>query len=290
MRSQTVGFIGPGIMGCPMAMNLINAGYTLRVYARRPEAAEPLLAKGATLCESPMDTADGADVIITMVSDTPDVEHVVLSDHGVIHGAKAGAVLVDMSTISPLASRDIAKQLSAAGIEMLDAPVSGGEQGAIDGTLSIMVGGPVDVFERILPLFQSMGRNIVHVGEHGAGQIAKACNQILVAQTMAAVAETLHLARSAGVDPAKVRQALLGGFAYSKILEVHGQRMLDDDYRPGFKARLHDKDMRIALKTAQELGITLRGAALAAEHIDAVVAAGDGELDSSAISKIITRG
>ena len=289
MRSETVGFIGPGIMGRPMALNLIRAGYPMRVFARRPKAAEPLVARGAVHCESPEAAAKNAAIIITMVADTPDVEEVLIGDAGVIHSAEAGAVVVDMSTLSPGVTRRIAERLKARGIEMLDAPVSGGEQGAIDRSLSIMVGGSQPIFKRVLPLLECMGKHIIHVGDHGAGQVAKACNQILVAQTIAAVAEALKLARDAGVDPAKVREALLGGFAYSKILKVHGQRMLHQDFNPGFKAKLHQKDMHIALQTARELDIVLSGAALASTHIDRLVESGGGELDSAAIATIIDR-
>jgi 2-hydroxy-3-oxopropionate reductase len=287
MVPNTIGFIGPGVMGLPMAKNLLQAGYRLQVYARRRAAASPLVTQGAQYRENPALAAENAQVIITIVSDTPDVEAVVLGENGVIHGADRGAVVVDMSTISPSATTAIARKLQARGIEMLDAPVSGGQQGAIDGTLSIMVGGREEIFDETLPVLEVLGRQITRIGGNGAGQVAKACNQILVAQTIAAVAEALQIARTSGVDPNKVHQALLGGFAYSRILEVHGQRMLDRDFEPGFKARLHDKDMRIALQTATESGASLPGAKLAAGHIERLVASGDGELDSSAIAKII---
>ncbi len=274
-------------MGRPMALNLIKAGYQLQIFARRPAAANPLVSAGAKLCESPKQTAEQATTIVTIVSDTPDVEAIVLGEQGIIHGAQISAVVVDMSTISPLATRRIAAQLEGKGLEMLDAPVSGGEQGAIDGKLSIMVGGKKTVFETILPLLKCLGTCITHVGDHGAGQVAKACNQILAAQTISAVAEALYLARSCGVDPAKVREALLGGFAYSKVLEVHGQRILEHNFEPGFKARLHTKDMRIALETAAVAGIELPGAALALEHLEQLNKAGGSELDSAAIATII---
>jgi 2-hydroxy-3-oxopropionate reductase len=233
--------------------------------------------------------AQHAAVTFTMVSDTPDVEQVILGAEGILKGANPGAVVVDMSTISPAATRALASTLQENGIAMLDAPVSGGERGAREGMLSIMVGGDEAVFQRVLPLFQALGRNIVHVGGHGAGQVAKACNQVLVAQTIAAVSEALILARAAGVDPAKVRQALLGGFAYSKVLEVHGQRMLERDFAPGFKAKLHQKDMRIALETALERGASLPGTALVAQYLNALLGAGKGELDSSALVTILER-
>ncbi|HEY8555492.1 MAG TPA: NAD-binding protein, partial [Burkholderiales bacterium] len=214
---------------------------------------------------------------------------VILGEKGVAHGARKGAIVVDMSTISPKATRRMAAALAERGVEMLDAPVSGGEVGAINGTLSIMVGGKAPVFEKVLPLFQVMGKNIVHVGDNGAGQVAKACNQIVVALTIEAVAEALTFARRNDVDPAKVRAALMGGFAGSKILEVHGQRMLDNDFKPGFKARLHQKDMRIVLEDAGALGLGLPGAALVSQQLNALIGSGDGELDSSAIVKAVER-
>ncbi len=284
--TQRLGYIGLGIMGRPMALNLIKAGHSLYVWARRPEAMQPLVEAGAVACTSAAEVARYADIVFTNVSDSPDVEQVVLGEGGIVEGARPGSVVVDNSTISPGMTRAIAERLRQREIEMLDAPVSGGEAGAIAGTLSIMVGGRYDVFERVLPYFQALGKNIVRVGGNGAGQVAKTCNQILVAQTIAAVGEVMVLAEASGVDPAKVREALLGGFAYSKILEVHGQRMLEDNFAPGFKARLHKKDMGIALQTAADLGIALPGAALAAQLINALVGHGDGELDSSAVVKL----
>jgi 2-hydroxy-3-oxopropionate reductase len=234
-----------------------------------------------------------ASVIFTMVADTPDVDEVILGDgrsgRAVIDGVQAGAVVVDMSTISASATRSIAARLTQAGAEMLDAPVSGGEVGAVDGTLSIMVGGPGSAFERVRPLFEAMGRNIIHIGENGAGQICKACNQVVVSQTITAVGEALLLAHSAGVDAARVREALLGGFAYSRILELHGQRMLDGDYQPGFKAALFQKDMRLVLEAAHEQGLAMPGAALAAQLINALIGHGDGELDAAAIYRALER-
>jgi 2-hydroxy-3-oxopropionate reductase len=287
--SERLGYIGLGIMGRPMALNLLRAGYPLWVYARRPESLQPLTDEGARACTTPAEVGQRADIVFTNLSDTPDVEQIVLGDNGIIHGAKPGAVVVDHSTISPSATRAIAQALRAKGVEMLDAPVSGGEQGAIEGTLSIMVGGKAEIFDRVLPLYQVMGKNIVHVGANGAGQIAKACNQVVIAQTIAAVGEGLILACAAGVDPAKVRQALLGGFAGSRVLEVHGQRMLNRDFRPGFMARLHQKDMRIVLETAHELGIALPGAAQVAQYLNALVGSDQGGLDSSALVTVQER-
>jgi 2-hydroxy-3-oxopropionate reductase len=284
--ADKVGFIGLGIMGRPMALNLKRAGVELSVYARRAESLAPLTEAAAIACASPAEVARQADVVFTMVSDTADVEEVILGAHGVIEGARSGLVVVDMSTISPAATRGIAARLAEHGVEMLDAPVSGGEQGAMDATLSIMVGGPGSAFDRVRPLFERMGRSIIHVGPSGAGQVCKACNQVVIGHTLAGVGEALLLARASGVDEARVREALLGGFAQSRVLEVHGQRMIEGEYAPGFKARLHQKDMRIVLETAAQLGIALPGAAVFAQYINALVGRGSGELDSSAIHQI----
>lgn len=284
-----VGFIGLGIMGLPMAQNLIKAGYPLAVHARRPDMMEPLVNVGATACENAQVVAAQSDITFTMVSDTADVEQVILGEQGVIHGAQSGSVVVDMSTISPSATRHIAELLNNKGVQMLDAPVSGGEQGAIDGTLSIMVGGKEETFQRVLPLFEVLGKNIVHIGEHGTGQVTKACNQIVIAQTLVAVSEAFILARVSGADPAKVRAALLGGFAGSRVLETHGQRILEHNFKPGFKARLHQKDLRICMEAAHELGIALPGAALATQTVNALIGEGLGEEDSSALATILER-
>ncbi len=285
--SERIGFAGLGIMGRPMALNLKRAGFELAVYARRPESMAPLAAAGAVPCGSPAEVARRADICFTMVSDTPDVEQVILGPGGVLEGASPGSVVVDMSTVSPGATRTIAARLSERGLAMLDAPVSGGEQGAIDGTLSIMVGGDPETFARVRPLFEVLGRNIVHVGPSGAGQVCKSCNQIVVGATIGGVAEAILFARASGVDPARVREALLGGFAASRILEVHGQRMIDDNFAPGFKARLHQKDMRIVAEAAHELGLALPGAAGVGQYLNALVGRGLGEEDSSAIYKIL---
>ncbi|MDX2477927.1 MAG: 2-hydroxy-3-oxopropionate reductase [Gammaproteobacteria bacterium] len=283
---EKIAYIGLGIMGRPMVLNLLQAGYSVRVWARRSEMMEPLVEAGATACSSPADAADNSDIIITNVSDTTDVEQVVLGQNGIIEGAAKGSVVVDMSTISPSVTRAIAERLGERSIEMLDAPVSGGEKGAIDGTLSIMVGGKAAVFERVLPVFDVLGSNIVHIGDIGAGQVTKACNQTVIAQSISAIGEAFVLAAAAGVDPAKVREALLGGFAGSKVLDSHGGRMLMHDFKPGFKARLHQKDMRIVLETAHELGIALPGASLATQLINALVGSGGGEDDSCAILRL----
>lgn len=226
-------------------------------------------------------------MLFTMVSDTPDVEQVILGDdmasNAVIAGLQPGALVVDMSTISASATRIIAERVRSAGAEMLDAPVSGGDVGAIAGTLSIMVGGSASAFERARPLLEVMGKNIVHVGDCGAGQVCKACNQVLISQTIAAVGEALLLAEASGVDAAKVREALLGGFANSRALEIHGQRMLDQQYQPGFKSVLFQKDLRLVLEAAHELGLALPGAAQAAQLVNALVGQDNGELDSAAM-------
>ncbi|ESQ08865.1 MAG: NAD(P)-dependent oxidoreductase [Thiohalocapsa sp. PB-PSB1] len=285
--TDKIGFIGLGIMGRPMALNLINAGYGLVVHARRKESMEPLVAAGATACTSPAAVARQASMLFTMVSDTPDVEQVILGDdmasNAVIAGLQPGALVVDMSTISASATRIIAERVRSAGAEMLDAPVSGGDVGAIAGTLSIMVGGSASAFERARPLLEVMGKNIVHVGDCGAGQVCKACNQVLISQTIAAVGEALLLAEASGVDAAKVREALLGGFANSRALEIHGQRMLDQQYQPGFKSVLFQKDLRLVLEAAHELGLALPGAAQAAQLVNALVGQDNGELDSAAM-------
>jgi 2-hydroxy-3-oxopropionate reductase len=281
--TELIGFIGLGIMGQPMAFNLSQAGYALSVYSRHPEKIPPFIADNASVCISPQAVAEQTDIIITMVSDTSDVEQVILGEQGIIHGTRSGQLVIDMSTVAASMACYIATILKERGVGMLDAPVSGGDKGAMAGTLSIMVGGEKAQFERALPLFQKMGKNIVHVGDHGAGQIAKTCNQLLVSQTILAVGEALLLAKAAGIDPSNVRQALLGGFAYSRVLELHGQRMLDHHFDPGFKARLHQKDLRIALQTAYELGIAIPGAALSAQYLNALVGTEQGDLDSSAL-------
>jgi 2-hydroxy-3-oxopropionate reductase len=284
-----IGFIGPGIMGGPMALNLMKGGHKLWVYARRPEATQALVKAGATYCATAMEVATHADVIFLIVSDTPDVESVIFGETGIAKQARSGSVIVDMSTISPTATKVFAERLAKQGVDMLDAPVSGGETGAINGTLSIMVGGKAKVFERVKPLFELMGKNIVHVGGNGAGQVAKACNQIVVAVTIEAVAEALTFARKNGADAAKVREALMGGFAGSKVMEVHGKRMLDNEFKPGFKVGLHQKDMRIVMETAHQLGVALPAAALVTQHLNALMGTGDKDLDSAAVVKVVER-
>lgn len=280
-----LGYIGVGIMGRPCVLNLLKAGHEVWVYARRPESAAEVLAAGAQWADSPAALARQVEVVFSNVSDTPDVEAVMLGENGVIEGAHAGLVAVDMSTINPLKAREIAARLAEAGIAFLDAPVSGGEVGAIQGTLTIMVGGDAAALAVARPALEAMGKTITHIGDSGAGQIAKACNQIIVAVNIKAVAEVMQLARAANVDPARVREALLGGFAGSKVLDIHGQRMIDDNYAPGFKARLHQKDMGIVADTVAQLGLTLPAAEMVTALIDRLVEQGDGELDSSAIAR-----
>lgn len=284
-----IGFIGTGIMGRPMALNLIRAGHEMFTWGRRFDTVEPLLVAGAMGKGTPAEVAASADIVFTVVAGTADVEHVILGERGLIHGAKPGSIIVDMSTIAPSATRRIAAQLAEKGVDMLDAPVSGGQTGATQGTLSIMAGGKAEAFARVKPLFENLGKNIVHVGDHGAGQVVKACNQIVVSLTFQGVAEAILLARKNGVDPLKMREALLGGYAGSKILEVHGLRMMNADYKPGFKVKLHHKDLGIVMNNAQENHVPLPGTALVADQIAALMAAGDGELDSSAIMLALER-
>jgi 2-hydroxy-3-oxopropionate reductase len=276
---ERIGFIGLGIMGKPMVRNLLKAGYPVVVYNRSPEPIQELAAEGAGVAQSPREVASQVDVLITCVSDSPDVEAVLLGQDGAIVGVRDGMLYIDMSTIAPATARKIYTVLQEKGVSALDAPVSGGDIGAQQGTLSIMVGGDVPAFQRALPILQVLGKNIVHVGAAGAGQVTKACNQVVVALSVQAVAEALTLAKKSGVDPAKVREALLGGFAQSRVLEVHGKRMLEGDFAPGFKLNLFRKDINIVLQTGRELKLPLFGAAHAAELMDALLAQGKGELD-----------
>ncbi len=281
-NNTTVGCIGLGIMGLPAARNLIKAGYRLIIWARRKESLAPLLAEGATAAESPAQLAQKCDAVVTNVSDTPDVEQVLLGGDGVIDGCKPGQIIMDMSTIAPAATIAMARKFAAKGAAMLDAPVSGGEKGAIAGTLTFMVGGDPDAFRRAAPLFAAMGKTVTHIGESGSGQVAKACNQIIIGATISGVGEALRLARAMGADVEKVRAALLGGFAGSRVLEIHGKRMIDGDYAPGFKAVLHEKDVRLALAAAAESGVRLPSAELFAARLQRLIAKGEGEKDSAA--------
>lgn len=278
-----VGFIGLGVMGRPMARHILDAGFALTVHSRSRGPVEELVAAGATAAQSPAEVARASDVIVLMLPDPPDVEAVLFGSNGVAEGASSGAVVVDMSTGDPLLARAWAARLAQGGVDLLDAPVSGGEAGAIAGTLSIMVGGPADALERARSVLEPMSGRIVHVGDSGAGQIAKAANQLVVGSTIEAVAEALLLARAAGVDPGRVREALLGGFAASRVLELHGQRMIDANWKPGARSALHRKDARIIQGLARSLGVPIPGFDQAADGYERLVERGDADLDHSAL-------
>jgi 2-hydroxy-3-oxopropionate reductase len=277
-----VGFIGLGIMGTPMALHLVNKGHALTVYTRS-QVPEAITAAGGVRVDSAAAVAREAEVIFTMVPDTPDVEAVLFGKGGVAEGIGKGKVVVDMSSISPMATKAFAKRINALGADYIDAPVSGGEVGAKAGTLTIMCGGDAAVFERVKPLLECMGKNITLVGGNGDGQTTKVANQIIVALNIAAVSEALVFASKAGADPAKVREALMGGFAASRILEVHGERMIKRTFNPGFRIKLHQKDLGLALQGARELGVALPQTANAAQLMQACAAHGLGELDHSAL-------
>ena len=287
MANPTIGFIGLGIMGKPMARNLIKAGYPLVIHNRSREAVEELSKEGAQTATGPQEVAARSEVVITTLPDSPDVELVYAGEQGIFAGAKEGRLLIDMSSISPIVARKLAQQAEKQRCEMLDAPVSGGEAGAISGALSIMIGGKALAVDRAMPIFQVLGKNIVHVGDAGAGQVTKAANQMVVGATIAIVGEALVLAAKAGVDPAKVRQALLGGFAQSKILDAHGQKMLERNFKPGFRIRLHEKDMKIALGTGAEYGVPLMVTSEVAQMMTAMRSMGNGDLDHSALVTFI---
>ena len=284
-----VGFVGLGLMGRPMALNLLKGGHQVTVWARRAEATAPLVSAGAKTAASISALAAGVEVVVSCVGDGPDVEAVHLGENGVIAGGKPGLVAIDMSTIPPGTARKVAAALAEKDIAFLDAPVSGGTVGAEAGSLSIMVGGEAAAFAKALPVLQSMGKNIVHIGESGAGQVTKACNQIVVGLNTLAVAEAFCFARKAGVDPAKMREALLGGFAYSRALENHGQRMLDRNFKPGFKAWMHQKDLNIVLREAHAMNLGLPGAALDTQIMNAVVGMGMGEDDSLSVLRVLEK-
>jgi 2-hydroxy-3-oxopropionate reductase len=286
---MNVGFIGLGLMGRPMAMHLIRAGHNLHLWARRAATLEAFAETSAQAHGSPAEVARRSDVVITVVADGPDVIQVLLGDDGVAAGSRPGLIAVDMSTIASATARDVGNRLADAGISFLDAPVSGGEVGAINASLTIMVGGDAAVLERVLPLLEKLGKSVTLIGGIGAGQVAKACNQILTGVTVAAVAEAFNLARRSGVDPARVRQALLGGSAQSRTLEVHGQRMLDRNFKPGFKAWMHQKDLRIVLEEAHRLGLMLPNTAATAQLFNAAVGSGLGDEDSIAVLQILER-
>jgi 2-hydroxy-3-oxopropionate reductase len=281
-----IGFVGLGIMGRPMAGHLIAGGHTLYVYDIAPISQE-LLDKGAHKCGSAKESAQNGDVIIIMVPDTPHVEAALFGPEGVAAGLEKGKNVVDMSSISPIATKDFARRINNAGCDYLDAPVSGGEVGAKQATLTIMVGGPQAAFDKIKPLFELMGKNITLVGGNGDGQTTKVANQIIVGLTIEAVAEALLFASKAGADPAKVRAALMGGFASSRILEVHGERMIQRRFDPGFRIELHQKDLNLALQGAQSLGISLPNTALTQQLFNVAVALGGKAWDHSGLLKAL---
>ena len=286
---MNVGFIGLGLMGRPMALHLEAAGHKLHLWARRADSLTPFASVNAMIHATPAKVAAAADVVITMVADAPDVEAVCFGDEGIASGGKSGLVVVDMSTIAPAAAIRIGAALAERGIAFVDAPVSGGETGAINAALTIMAGGSQEALDLVLPLFQKMGKSATLIGGSGAGQVAKACNQILTGVGIMAVAEAFNFAAKSGVDPARVREALLGGFAYSKILENHGQRMLDRNFKPGFKAWMHQKDLRIVMEEAHRLGLSVPAAAATAQMFNAMVGSGLGESDSIAALKLLEK-
>jgi 2-hydroxy-3-oxopropionate reductase len=281
-----VGFIGLGIMGRPMAGHLLKGGHELFLHTRG-RVPEELAQGGSKACDSGREVAEAAEVIVTMVPDTPDVEQVLFAPNGVADGLSAGKIVVDMSSISPIATKEFARRINEKGCDYLDAPVSGGEVGARNATLTIMVGGPQAAFDKVKPLLELMGRNITLVGGNGDGQTTKVANQMIVAITIQAVGEALLFASKAGADPAKVRQALMGGFANSKILEVHGQRMVERTFEPGFRIELHQKDLGLALQGARALGVYLPGTAGANELLNACAALGGKAWDHAALVKAL---
>ncbi len=278
-----LGFIGLGIMGKPMAGHLLAAGHRVKICDLNEAPVREVCARGGTGCDCCREVARESNIIFIMVPDTPDVEAVLFGKNGVTEGINPGATVVDMSSVSPIATKEFARRLEEIGVNMLDAPVSGGQIGAENATLSIMVGGKPEVFERVQPYLRLMGKSIVYIGDNGAGQTCKVANQIVVALTIEAVSEALLFAAKAGADPQKVREALMGGFAQSRILEVHGERMLQRNFKPGFRIRLHQKDLNLALQGACQLGLSLPSTAIAQELFNAVAAQGGAELDHSAM-------
>jgi 2-hydroxy-3-oxopropionate reductase len=286
---ETVGFIGLGVMGRPMARNLLARGFALAVHNRSQRPVEELVAAGAARAESPAGVARRAHRIITMLPDSPDVAQVLEGSKGVFSAIQPGTILIDTSSISPATARRLAERARALGATMLDAPVSGGEIGAINGSLSIMVGGDADAFATVRPILEAMGNpeRIIHIGESGAGQICKVCNQMVIGGALAAVSEAFALARKAHVDPGKVRDALLGGFAASRVLEVHGERMLRANYTPGFRARLYAKDMRIASETLAGYEAPAPVTSVIHQLVTALVATGRGDDDYAALATVL---
>jgi 2-hydroxy-3-oxopropionate reductase len=287
--SENIGFIGLGVMGKPMAKHLVTAGHRLLVHNRSRGAVDELVAAGATAAASPAEVARGSTVIITMLPDTPDVERVIAGENGVLAGMQKGAVVIDMSSISPVATERLATLVGEKGGSMLDAPVSGGEIGAINAALSIMVGGDESTFHRMKPILDVMGNKerVVYIGRSGAGQVCKICNQVAIGGALAGVSEAFALAKKTGVDAARVRQALLGGFAASRVLEVHGERMLVDNYKPGFRAKLYQKDMRLANEAASANGVAMPATAVVSQLLNALIASGGADLDYAALGTVL---
>src|SRR5213596_3370636 len=286
---ENIGFIGLGVMGKPMAKHLVAAGRRLVVHNRSRPAVDELVAAGATAADSPADVARESAVVITMLPDTPDVERVLTGPNGVLSGLQSTAVVIDMSSISPAAAERLATLVAEKGASMLDAPVSGGEIGAINASLSIMVGGEEATFHRMKPILDVMGNKerVVYIGRSGAGQICKICNQVAIGGALAGVSEAFALARKTGVDAARVRQALLGGFAASRVLEVHGERMLNSNYKPGFRTRLYQKDLRLANEASAANGVAMPGTAVVSQLVNALVASGGGDLDYAALGTVL---
>ena len=282
-----VAFIGMGTMGAGMAMNILKAGHALTVHNRTRAKEESLAAEGAARAASPKEAAANAEITVICVSDTPDVEGIILGDQGVIHEASSGSIVVDMSTINPAATRRMAARLAEKGIDMLDAPVSGGSEGAQNGTLSIMVGGDESVYEKALPILETMGKTITHVGPVGAGQVTKAINQIVITGTYLSMAEGLTIGLKSGLDMEKVLRAIGGGAAASWVLQNRAQNVIDNAYPLGFRLSLHHKDLNIALETARELGVTLPATALVAQMENGLIERGYGDDDISAIARAI---
>ena len=286
---RKIGFIGLGIMGRGMAANLLGAGFSVRVWNRTASRMDPLVEAGAEAAKNPAEVASGSAIVITCVSDTPDVQEVILGEGGVISGARPGSLVVDMSTISPSVTRDVAGRLGEEGVAMLDAPMSGGSEGAANGTLSIMVGGAEDKVERAMPAFRAMGRTITHVGPIGAGQTVKLVNQIIVVVNMLAVGEGLLFAEAAGVDLAKTLDAVTGGAAGSWMLQNRGPQVIERDWRPGFMIDLQQKDLRLALEAADEMGVPLLGTATVFQLYRTLQRAGLGTEGNHALAKALER-
>ncbi len=289
MTKPIIGFIGLGIMGRPMAGHLLNAGYSLVVLDKNPVPVSELVALGAKSAVSPKEVALQSEIIITMLPDSPDVEAVALDENGIIAGAKAGSVHIDMSSIAPASAVKVAKALGEKGVRCLDAPVSGGQVGAQNAALSIMVGGEKDLFDEMLPIFQGMGKTITHCGGHGAGQIVKACNQIQVALNIAGMCEALVLGAKAGVDPAVIIQVLSGGYAQNRVMDVRGPKVIKGDFQPGFKSRFHFKDLNIILKTGADYDVSLPVTTTVHKLFAELLDAGGGDLDHTGLITVLEK-